>query len=227
MKKLFNKYEIAKPKRSKKRVFVVIGLLVLVVIASGVIVLLQKKQTKAPAPDTAGSETVTFSTDNPDESKQKANSYNWKGGSNDPKKIRIQTIGVDSYIQRMGVDQHKKIAVPNNIHLAGWFVDSQQPGQNGLSIIAGHVTGKKGDGVFKNLGQLKKDDTFEIEVGSGEVKKYKVAEVKQVKEVESTDILFSQKSEIKSQLNLITCGGKFDSSTNQYEDRVIVVAELQ
>ncbi len=225
MKKLFNKYSIGKPKRSpKKRMFWVILLIVISAVIIGAFVLIKSKRNKAPAPTP---ETITYSTETPDESKSKADTYNWRGGSSDPKKIRIQAIGVDAYIQRMGVDQHKKVAVPNNVHLAGWFVDSQPPGQNGLSVIAGHVTGKKGDGVFKKLGQLKKDDIFEIEVGNGEVKKYKVAEVKQVKEVESTDILFSQKSEIKSQLNLITCGGKFDSSTNQYEDRVIVVAELQ
>jgi LPXTG-site transpeptidase (sortase) family protein len=170
---------------------------------------------------------ITYSTNEPDESKENADNYNWRGSPDEPKKIRITKINVDAYVQKAGVDQNKQVAVPNNVHLAGWFADSQKPGQNGLSIVAGHVTGRTTDGVFKELGKLKSGDEFEIELGSGEIKRYKVIENQQVKESESASILFSQNPKVKSQINLITCGGNFNNQTDQYEDRVIVSGELQ
>lgn len=207
---------------SKKYKIIIFTIMVLFIVGIFIVTKRHKNTEKPNAP-----ETVTYSTDTPDESKANADTYSWKGAENDPKKLRIQSIGVDAYVQRMGVDQNNKIAVPNNIHLTGWFTNSQQPGQDGLSIIAGHVTGKKGDGVFKHLGDMKAGDLFEVETGSGAIKHYKVIEVKQMKESESADYLFSQKPNTKSQLNLITCGGRFDSSAHMYDDRVIVVGELQ
>ncbi len=210
------------PKLSKKYKIIIFTVIVLFIVGIFIVTKRHKSVEKPNEP-----EVVTYSTDAPDESKANANTYNWKGSENDPKKLRIQSIGVDTYVQRMGVDQNNKIAVPNNVHLAGWFTNSQQPGQDGLSIIAGHVTGKKSDGVFKYLGDMKAGDSFEVETGGGAVKHYKVIEVKQMKESESADFLFSQKPNTKSQLNLITCGGRFDSSAQAYDDRVIVVSELQ
>ena len=106
-------------------------------------------------------------------------------------------------------------------------MDSQKPGQNGLSIISGHVTGRTSDGVFKNIGSLNKGDSFAIELGDGSTKNYKVIDRIQIKEADSANYLFSQNPKVKSQVNLITCGGKFNKSTNQYEDRIIISGEMQ
>lgn len=169
---------------------------------------------------------ITYSTDTPDESKPSADNYNWRGSADEPKKIRINKLSVDAYIQKAGVDQNKKVAVPNNVHLAGWFADSVKPGQNGLSIVAGHVSGRGTDGVFKKLDSLQNGDEFEVELGNGDIKKYRVINTRQVKETESAQYLFNQDPKVLSQLNLITCGGNFNSSNNQYDDRVIISAEL-
>lgn len=170
---------------------------------------------------------VTISTDKPDESKKNADEYNWQGAPEDPKKIVIEKLNVDSYVQKMGVDQNMQIAVPSNIHLAGWFVDSVQPGKNGLSIIAGHVSGPTQDGVFKQLNQLEKGDSFKVELGNGKILNYKVIDNTDVKVEDSANILFSQDPNVKSQVNLITCGGEFDKSQDQYQNRIIVSGELQ
>lgn len=184
------------------------------------------KKKAAPA-ETKKEQIITFSTDKPDESKKNADNYNWRGAPEEPKKIRIGKIAVDAFIQQAGVDQNKAVAVPSNVHLASWFTESVRPGQLGLSIVDGHVSGPTVDGIFKNLNKLSKDDTFEIEQGNGAVLKYKVIEKVELKVADSAAYLFSQKPEIKSQLNLITCGGKFDKKANQFENRVIVAASLQ
>lgn len=208
------------PRSKRQKITTLLILSVLSIV--GVVVLLVLKDEPVPVSEPL----ITYSTDTPDESKQNADNYNWRGSADEPKKIRITKINVDAYVQKAGVDQDKKVAVPNNVHLAGWFADSQKPGRNGLSIISGHVTGRTTDGVFKDLGNLKNGDEFEIELGNGEIKRYKVIDTKQVKEADSAGILFSQNPKVKSQLNLITCGGSFDDSSDQYEDRIIVSGEL-
>lgn len=169
---------------------------------------------------------ITHSTDTPDESAANASNYNWRGAQDEPKKIRIQKINVDAYIQKAGIDQNNKVAVPNNVHLAGWFADSVKPGQAGLSIIAGHVSGRTTDGVFEQLRTVSQGDEFEIELGNGEVKRYRVISTTQVKESESASVVFSQDPKVTSQVNLVTCGGAFNRATNSYDDRVVVAGEL-
>lgn len=181
---------------------------------------------KNSVPSTSENGDITHSTDNPDESIENARNYKWQGGPEDPKRIVIEKIQVDSLIQRVGVDQHNKVAVPSNVHLAAWFTESVQPGKTGLSVIDAHVSGRSMDGLFKNLNQLTTGDEFRVERGDGKVLRYRVMETKTVLESESAEILFSQNSKTKSQLNLITCSGSFDRQNNQYTDRTIVSGEL-
>lgn len=199
-----------------------VAVLIIVLVLAGVIMLLVWNGQESPATEPV----ITDSINTPDESKPNADNYNWRGAPDEPKKIRISKIGVDAFVQKSGVDQENKIAVPNNVHLASWFTDSQKPGHNGLSIISGHVSGRTVDGIFKQLKEIAEGDEFEIELGSGEVKRYKVLRTDKVAEAESANILFSQNPKVKSQVNLITCGGNFDESTDQYEDRVIVSGQL-
>ncbi len=161
----------------------------------------------------------------PSESKQEADSYQWGGQKDEPKKIIIEKLGVNSFVQRVGIDKNNQIEAPNNIHLAGWFLGSVKPGQPGLSVIDGHVNWQKSDAVFKKLNQLGVGDVIVVELGGGELKKFKVFKVSQVKEEDAVGTLFSQNPKVKSQLNLITCGGAYDVKTRGYKDRVIVSAE--
>ena len=208
-------------RNTKLRAF---GVLTLVIVSALVVVFIlgkreQKPQDSAPI--------ITYSTDKPDESRENAEAYRWQGSAEEPKVLRIKSLGIETFVQKAGVDQNSQIAVPSNIHLAGWFSESVQPGKNGLSIIDGHVTGASADGVFKKIGTLQKGDTFEIELGSGKKLNYEVIEAVDLKVEESAAYLFSQKPDVVSQLNLITCGGDFNQSQNQYEKRIIVSAALK
>lgn len=167
---------------------------------------------------------IIYSTDKPDEKKPDKN-YRWQGNQNDPKKIKIPSIGVDAYIQKVGVDQNKQVAVPSNLFMAGWFVDTVQPGKKGLSLIDGHVTGRKNDGVFKELDKLKSGDQFSLELGNGDMLKYEVVGKQSVNIKDSISIMFSQDPNIPKQLNLVTCSGNFDQKTRTYDERLIVLSK--
>lgn len=180
----------------------------------------------SPAPSYSKPNVITHSTDTPDETKPAENSYEWRGGPDDPKYIKLPTINAEGFIQNVGVDQNKQVAVPNNIHMAGWFKDSVKPGQKGLSIVDGHLNGRSNDGIFVNLEDIKKDDVYTVEFGNGSTKKFKVAEVVTVDTKEAASVLFSQNPKVTNQLNLITCGGNFDPKARLYDKRVVVTSEL-
>lgn len=170
-------------------------------------------------------EIITFSTDEPEEAIPSGN-YTWIGREIDPKYINLPTISRSGYIQHVGVDQNNQIAVPSNVFIASWFVNTVRPGQKGLSIIDGHVDGPTREGIFHRLEELQIDDTFEITLGNGTVLNYRVLEVKTVPVSEAEKHLFEQKLDVVSQLNLITCGGNYNRESRTYEGRVIVMAQL-
>lgn len=138
----------------------------------------------------------------------------------------MPSIGVDAYLQNVGVDQNKEVAVPSNIHMGGWFVDSVRPGDKGLSIIDGHLNGVHQDGIFINLDKVASGDTYTIEFGNGSKEQFRVKAVKVVDLDKAASVLFSQDPAITNQLTLITCGGVYDSKTKLYDKRVIVISEL-
>lgn len=205
-------------KFTKRRLIISVGLLA--VIVGLVYVVLHARKTK---PTKAA--VITHSTDTPSEVKP-GKDYKWQGGPLDPKKIVIPKIDVDGYIQQVGVDQNNQVAVPNNLFLVGWFVQTSRPGKAGLSVIDGHVTGRKNDGIFKNLEKLNVGDQYTVELGSGKKLNYQVISKQSLPAKDSVAVIFSQDPKVKSQLNLVTCSGNYNQQTHQYPDRLIVAAKL-
>lgn len=144
-----------------------------------------------------------------------------------PRRIIIDSLGVDGFVQRVGLTKEHAVGVPNNIHIAGWFIDSVTPGQPGLSIIDGHVGGVyTSDAIFKRLSELSVGATFRIEFGDLSIKEFAVVETKTLPEERAAEALFFKEPSIAAQLNLITCGGRYDTKRETYEERVIVVSRL-
>ena len=167
---------------------------------------------------------ITRSVDEPVEMLPEEAGYVWRGQANDPKKITISSLGVDALIQNVGIDQNSEIAVPNNIHIAGWFVDSVRPGDRGLSIIDGHVNGQTNDnGVFKKLPDLKPGDKIAITFGDDSIVSFEVHSNQSVATADAATILYSQIPEIEKQLSLITCTGNFDKTSQTYANRQITI----
>lgn len=178
---------------------------------------------RPPKPD----HVVTTDISSPDESKvtaQDAASYTVP--ADQPRSILLPTISASGLIQKVGLTADNAMAVPSNIHFAGWFAQSVAPGKPGLSIIDGHVSGRYADGVFKNLKNLKTGDPIGVEFGDKSIRPFEVISVASMPEAEAAKILFDKHDDIDEQLNLITCDGKFNKATQRYADRVIVVAKL-
>lgn len=171
--------------------------------------------------------TVINDVANPDETKPTEEMYSrYVVEPNDPRAIAIKDLGIYGLVQKVGLTENNQIAVPTNIHFAGWYVNSAIPGEKGLSIIDGHVSGATSDGIFKKLVNAKIDQEVMIEFGDKTTKKFKIVEVKTVAESQAATELFNQNYNIDNQLNLITCTGKFNKNTQTYEDRVVAVTQL-
>ncbi len=142
-----------------------------------------------------------------------------------PKKILIDAIGVDGFIQKVSQDQYGKIGAPENINFAGWFVNSVRPGDAGLSIIDGHVSGRYSPALFAGLNRLQKNDVVTVQFGDDSRQRFEVVEKRELPEAETASYLLKKHTGIERQLNLVTCGGPFDKKLDQYKNRVVVVTK--
>lgn len=142
-----------------------------------------------------------------------------------PKSISLPSIKSQGFIQKVGVDTTNQLVAPGNIHMAGWYTGSVLPGEPGLSIIDGHVSGVYEKGVFYNLSKLKPNDTFTVSYGDDSVRTFRVAKVEVVPLDQASKALFSRDESIESQLTIVSCGGTYIPSTKTYDKRVIVTSE--
>lgn len=180
--------------------------------------------THAPTP-IIPTEVVTHSTNEPEETPPACDD-SYKVPANEPRKIEIPSIGVSGCIQKVGVDEKNAIAVPTNIHVAGWYINSPLPGEKGVSVIDGHVLGQYDDAIFAKLKDINAGDTIRIEFGDGSKKEFLVEDSHSYPVDEVMSHLFSPLEAVDNQLTLITCGGTFDRAAQTYDERIIVRAAL-
>jgi len=207
-----------------KKIIYGIGILLIIAGLVGIYLYFKDRQNVMKPVTIVPTGTVVLSTDKPSEAPVSSNDFT-KVPADQPQEIIISNISVDGYIQKIGVDQNNQMAVPNNIHLAGWYTNSVKPGNLGLSMIDGHMLGRYNDAIFKDLINLKPGNTFSIIYGDNSEKLFAVKEVKLLSVNDATIYLNTKDPNIKSQLNLITCGGNFDRNSQTYDKRVVVKSE--
>ncbi|MFJ2260076.1 class F sortase [Streptomyces sp. NPDC087844] len=143
-----------------------------------------------------------------------------------PVGLRIPAIEVDTPVMKLGLAPDGRVEVPpvEADDRAGWYQHSPTPGQEGPSVILGHVTvGTYGDGVFRDLRRLRRGDRIEARLENGTAAEFTVSGVRTVAQAEfPTDDVYGDVG--RPELRLITCGGP--RSGDGYRDSVIVFAEL-
>ena len=169
---------------------------------------------------------VTESASQPDETPPSDDCMLQTVAERAPHILTIPDIGVDSCVQQVGNDPSGTIAAPSNVHLAGWYVNSVAPGEKGVSLVDGHVSGRYSEAIFKNLGKLTPGSIISVQRGNGQTVKFAVVDVASYPSDQVMKVLFEQLEGVDSQLTLITCGGVFDKSSQTYADRVVVRAKL-
>jgi sortase (surface protein transpeptidase) len=144
-----------------------------------------------------------------------------------PVKIQIPSIGVSAPIEQVGLLTNGEVQTPPlTVHnLTGWYKYGPTPGEDGASVILGHVDDYKGLSVFYYLKDLAKGDQIDVTLADGITANFVVDGLQKA----SKDDFPTQQVYGKigyPGLRLITCGGSFDSATGHYDDNIIVYAHL-
>ncbi|MBC7581837.1 sortase [Aeromicrobium sp.] len=142
--------------------------------------------------------------------------------------IRISKLGVLARVLQVGITKDGALATPTNVFDTARYSSSAKPGEPGATLIDGHVSSWTTNGVFYGIKNLVAGDSIEIERGDGKKLEYTV--VKSVTyPVDAVDMnaLSRPIDATKSGLNLITCGGKYDSKKGEFSQRIGVFAKLE
>lgn len=144
-----------------------------------------------------------------------------------PERVRIPSIKVDARVFPVGLRSDGALDVPplSRVDEAAWYKHGPTPGENGRSVLVGHVDSKSGPGVFYELGALRPGRRIQIVREDRTVPTFRVDRVRRVdKDDFPTDQVYGDKG--RPELRLITCGGDFDRDRGHYTDNIIVYASL-
>lgn len=143
----------------------------------------------------------------------------------EPTTVRIPSLKVSSTVGELGLQEDKRMEVPQDGTSTGWYTGSPTPGELGPSVLAAHVTWDKKPAVFFDLGAMKKGQKIEVDRKDGTTAIFSVQDVGQYPKAKfPTDDVYGTVDH--SALRLITCGGFFDGETGHHVDNVVVYAKL-
>ena len=142
-----------------------------------------------------------------------------------PVRIVIPAIGVSAPVIRLGRNSDGTAQVPRSFADAGWFEPGPEPGEKGAAVILGHVDSYRGPGVFYRLPALRRGDRIKIVLRNRKSLQFVVTGTMQASKHRFPSKLVYRRTP-GATLRLITCGGRFDSSTGHYVDNYIVFAWL-
>ncbi len=146
-----------------------------------------------------------------------------------PTTIDIPAINVHSAVISIGQDANGTLAVPQpgpDLNKAAWYNGSVTPGQDGPSVIEGHIDSVYGPSVFFQLGAIRPGNTIGITRADHSRMTFTVNAVRAypshaafpTTEVYGADLGHPT-------LRLITCSN-FDESTGHYVGNTVVFAHL-
>jgi len=142
-----------------------------------------------------------------------------------PVAVRVPAIGLAVWLTQLGLNANGTVAVPSSVQVPGWFSPGPSPGQVGSAVILGHVDSYQGPGVFFQLRRLQPGNQIQVDLADGIIATFKVTSVVQYQKTAFPD----QKvygSNGSSELQLVTCGGAFDTQTGHYLSNIVVYSSF-
>jgi hypothetical protein len=142
-----------------------------------------------------------------------------------PVTLSIPAIGVAVAVSELGLNPDGTVQVPTDFQEPGWYRLGPTPGQVGSAVILGHVDSYRGVAVFFNLRSLTAGDPVDVTLADGVVAHFVVTSVAMYpKDQFPAQQVYG--SHGYSQLQLVTCGGTFDSQTGHYLSNIVVYSSL-
>jgi hypothetical protein len=138
-----------------------------------------------------------------------------------PVSLRVSAIRLSVPLSTLGLNPDGSVQVPDNDTEPGWFRLGPTPGEIGSAVILGHVDTYQGPGIFFQLRALQAGDPVQVTLADGAVTTFAVTSVVQYQKAQFPARLVYA-SQGRSELQLVTCGGAFDSQTGHYLSNVVV-----
>ena len=139
-----------------------------------------------------------------------------------PVRLRIPAIGVDAWIEPVGLTEDQAMDVPSRWEDVAWFELGYRPGEAGNAVIAGHLDTNTGaPAVFWNLNKLQPGDEVIVVGEDGRERRF-VVQGSEIYPYDQAPVqrIFGPAEEPR--LNLITCDGAWDREQLNYTHRLVV-----
>jgi hypothetical protein len=148
------------------------------------------------------------------------------GDAPPPTRLRIGAIGVDTAVERLGLNADNTIAVPKDANEVGWYTNGPAPGEQGPAVILGHLDSATGPAVFWRLSSLKAGSEVVVAREDGSTATFRVQRVASFPvDAFPSDQVYGATTD--AELRLITCGGQFSFAQRRYLSNVVVFAALE
>lgn len=144
--------------------------------------------------------------------------------SRPPVGISIPSIGVEAPLEVLALDQSDELQPPEAWDAAGWYESSPVPGDQGPSIITGHLTAPDGPAVFIDLGDLVPGDLVTVTQADGTTSTFAVDRTITAERTDAFPTAEIYGPTPDAQLRLITCEGEYDPTRNHWTHNMIVFA---
>ena len=143
-----------------------------------------------------------------------------------PVSFTIPAIGAGSDLLALGLRENGSLEVPPDGPgaPASWYNQSPSPGEQGPTVLLGHVNATDGGpGVFADLRALKAGDVVEITRQDGTVVKFAVDRGEQYPKNDFPTLTVYGNTD-GAELRLITCDG-YDPASGLFDDNYVVYAK--
>jgi hypothetical protein len=142
-----------------------------------------------------------------------------------PVQLSVPAIALSVSLSTLGLNANGTVQVPTNIQQPGWYRVGPSPGQDGSAVILGHVDSYQGPAVFFKLRSLVPGDLVDVSLADGASAQFKVTFVAMYSKTSFPDKeVYGGQGH--SSLQLVTCGGAFDSHTGHYLSNIVVFTSL-
>ncbi|GHF34684.1 hypothetical protein GCM10010218_14820 [Streptomyces mashuensis] len=142
----------------------------------------------------------------------------------EPSRIRIPSLGVDSPLIRLRAQRDDTVGVPptEKAMTAGWYTGSARPGTPGTAVVVGHGPSHDGRGVFHDLDRVHEGTVIDIERGDGVVLHFTVTGTERT----AHGALSARRpaATAQRQLQLVTCAGERAAGHGPAESLVVKAA---
>lgn len=145
-----------------------------------------------------------------------------------PVTLRIPSLHLSTTIINVGLNADRTPQVPPltaaGIREVGWYDLGPTPGEVGAAVIVGHVDAAvAGRGSFYNLGTLVPGQAVSVTLTNGATVDFTVTSVREYPK-DHFPVTTVYGPTAHPTLRLITCGGRFDSTTRSYLSNIVVYA---